>query len=148
MSGRVSFVISWTLSRDSALKGKCLNLNFLGADFKNNQTTQQLNNYIWTNKKEIKFCVCLPIGPNRIVYFFSCLIVFKIRSLKFYISIFTCSNFNWQLFVQTVYVKKSLSLYIFPPSWRSNTHITGRTPISIWCVIRAVDNVWSYRYKY
>ena len=36
----------------------------LGADFKNNQTTKQLNNLIWTNRKQGKFCFHLPIGPN------------------------------------------------------------------------------------
>ena len=45
---------------------------------------------------------------------------------------------------------------IFPPSWmssaaapkeRSNNHFTGRTPISIWCGVRAVENVCSFRYK-
>ena len=46
-----------------------------GVDFKNNQTTKQLNNSIWTNRKQVKFCFHLHIGPNKI-----CLIVFKIRS--------------------------------------------------------------------
>ena len=50
-----------------------------GADFKNNQTTKQVNNSIWTNRKQVKFCFYLPIGPNK-----NCLIVllfdFKIRS--------------------------------------------------------------------
>ena len=45
----------------------------LGADFKNNHTTKQLNNFIWTNRKvELKLYM-LPIGPNRFVLF-SCLI--------------------------------------------------------------------------
>ena len=48
----------------------------LGAEFKNNQTTKQLNNFIWTNRNQVKFCFYLPIGPNRIVQLFSCLIVF------------------------------------------------------------------------
>ena len=51
-----------------------------GADFKNNQTTKQLNNFIWANRKvELKLNL-LPIGPNRFVLLFSCLVVFKIRS--------------------------------------------------------------------
>ena len=51
-----------------------------GADFKNNQTTKHLNNFIWANRKvELKLNL-LPIGPNRFVKFFSCLVVFKIRS--------------------------------------------------------------------
>ena len=48
----------------------------LGADFKNNQKVKQLNNFIWTNRKQVKFCFYLPIGQNRIVQLFSCLIVF------------------------------------------------------------------------
>ena len=47
----------------------------LGADFKNNQTTKQVNNSIWTNKKQVKFCFYLPIGPNKnclIVLLFDC----------------------------------------------------------------------------
>ena len=28
---------------------------------------KQLNNYIWSNRKQVKFCFCLPIGPNIIV---------------------------------------------------------------------------------
>ena len=39
-------------------------LYILGADFKNNQTTKQLNSYIWTNRKQVKFCLYLPIGQN------------------------------------------------------------------------------------
>ena len=42
----------------------------LGADFKNNQTTKQVNNSIWTNRKQVKFCFYLPIGPNK-----NCLLV-------------------------------------------------------------------------
>ena len=42
----------------------------LGADFKNNQTTKQLNNSIWTNRKQVKFCFYLLIGPNK-----NCLVV-------------------------------------------------------------------------
>ena len=37
----------------------------LRADFKNNQTTKQVNNYIWTNRKQVKFCFYLPIGPDK-----------------------------------------------------------------------------------
>ena len=47
----------------------------LRADFKNNQTTKQPNNYIWTNRKQVKFCFCLPIGPNKnclVVLLFDC----------------------------------------------------------------------------
>ena len=40
---------------------------FLGADFKNNQPTKQLTNFIWTNRKQVKCCFYLPIGPIRIV---------------------------------------------------------------------------------
>ena len=54
-------------------------LTFQRADLKNNQTTKQSNNIIWTNRKQEKFCFYLPIGPNKIVQLFSCLIVFKIR---------------------------------------------------------------------
>ena len=39
----------------------------LGADFKNNQTTKQLNNLIWTNRKVETKLYLLPIGPNQIV---------------------------------------------------------------------------------
>ena len=53
----------------------------LGADFKNNQTNKQLNKFIWTNRKQIKFCFYLPIGLKRFVKLFSCLIVLIIRSL-------------------------------------------------------------------
>ena len=47
----------------------------LRADFKNNQTTKQVNNYIWTNRKQVKFCFYLPIGPNEnclLVLLFDC----------------------------------------------------------------------------
>ena len=37
------------------------------ADFINNQTTKQLNNYIWTNRKVETKLYLLPIGPYRIV---------------------------------------------------------------------------------
>ena len=47
----------------------------LGADFKNNQSTKQLNNFIWTNMKQVKFCFYLLIGPNKIVQLFNCLVV-------------------------------------------------------------------------
>ena len=50
----------------------------LGADFKNNQTI-----FIWTNRKVESKLYLLPIGPDRIVYLFGCLIVFKIRSQDF-----------------------------------------------------------------
>ena len=41
----------------------------LGADFKNNQKTKQLNNFIWTNRNVETKLYLLPIaiGPNRIV---------------------------------------------------------------------------------
>ena len=52
----------------------------LGADFKNNQTTKQVNKSIQTNRKLETKLYLLPIGP--IVYLLSCLIVFKIRSLE------------------------------------------------------------------
>ena len=39
----------------------------LGADFKNNQTTKQLNNSIWANRKVETKLYLLPIGPIRIV---------------------------------------------------------------------------------
>ena len=39
----------------------------LEADFKNNQTIKQLNNFIWTNMKQVKFCLYLSIGLNKIV---------------------------------------------------------------------------------
>ena len=47
-----------------------------GADFQNNQTTKQLNSFIWTNGKVETKLYLLPIGPNKIVQLFSCLIVF------------------------------------------------------------------------
>ena len=40
---------------------------FLGADFKNTQTTKQLNKLIWTNRKVESKLYLLPIGPNRFV---------------------------------------------------------------------------------
>ena len=39
----------------------------LGADFKNNHTTKQLNNFIWTNRKQLQFCFYLSIGLNKII---------------------------------------------------------------------------------
>ena len=57
---------------------------YLGADFKNNQTTKQVNN-LYLDQQE---------GPDIIVYLFGCLIVFKIRSLDvffIYISIYLSS---------------------------------------------------------
>ena len=48
---------------------------YLRADFKNNQTTKQVNNYILTNRKQVKFCFYLPIGPNKnclLVLLFDC----------------------------------------------------------------------------
>ena len=38
----------------------------LGADYKNNETTKQLNNF-WTNRKVETKLYLLPIGPDRIV---------------------------------------------------------------------------------
>ena len=38
-------------------------------NFKNNQTTKQLNNFIWTNRKQVKFCFYLAIGLQLIVNF-------------------------------------------------------------------------------
>ena len=43
----------------------------LGADFKNDQTTKQLNNSIWTNSEQVKYCFYLPIGPKKL---FNCLV--------------------------------------------------------------------------
>ena len=40
----------------------------LGVDFKNNQTTKQLHNFVWTNRKQVKFCVYLPIRLNKTVF--------------------------------------------------------------------------------
>ena len=42
-------------------------LDLLEADFKNNQTTKQLNKFIWTNRKQVKFCFYLPIGLRKFV---------------------------------------------------------------------------------
>ena len=53
----------------------------LGADFKNNQTTKKLNNFILTNRKVETKLYLFPIGSNKILLLFSCVIVFKIRSL-------------------------------------------------------------------
>ena len=42
---------------------------------KTNKTTKQVNNSIWTNRKQVKFCFYLPIGPNKnclIVWLFGC----------------------------------------------------------------------------
>ena len=36
--------------------------------------------FIWTNRKVETKLYLFPIGPDRIVYLFGCLIVFKIRS--------------------------------------------------------------------
>ena len=44
----------------------CIDL-CLGADFRNNQTTKQLNNFIWTNRKVETKLYLLPIGPNKII---------------------------------------------------------------------------------
>ena len=52
-----------------------INWKRAGADFKNNQTTKQVNNSIWTNRKQVKFCFYLPIGPNKnclLVLLFDC----------------------------------------------------------------------------
>ena len=38
----------------------------LWADFKNNQTTKQLNIFILTNRKEETKLYLVPIGPNKI----------------------------------------------------------------------------------
>ena len=61
----------------------------LGADFKNNQTTKQLNNFYLDQKEGRTKLYLLPIGPDRIVYLFGCLIVFKIRSLVTFYPRFT-----------------------------------------------------------
>jgi hypothetical protein len=48
------------------------------------KTIKQQNNetiFIWTNRKVETKLYLLPIGPDRIVYLFGCLVVFKIRSL-------------------------------------------------------------------
>ena len=39
----------------------------LGSDFKNNQSTKQLSNLIWDNRKVETKLYLLPIGPNKIV---------------------------------------------------------------------------------
>ena len=44
----------------------------LGADFKNNQTTKRLNNYIWTNRKQVNFCFCFLLAQIEL---FNCLVV-------------------------------------------------------------------------
>ena len=46
--------------------------DFLGADCKNSQTTKQLNNFIWTNRKVETKLHLLHIGPNKK---FNCLVV-------------------------------------------------------------------------
>ena len=53
--------------------------------------------YFPTIRKQVKFCFCLPIGLNKIVYIilFSFL-VFKIRSLSIYIPFqYGCNNCIW-----------------------------------------------------
>ena len=45
-------------------------------------TIKQLNNYIWTYRKQVKFCFYLPIGPNKIFNCLVLLIVSQIRSLS------------------------------------------------------------------
>ena len=68
----------WFNSRKNANIGENLYWIQQGADFKNNQTTKQVNNYIWTNRKQVKFCFYLPIGPNKnclLVYLFTCFVV-------------------------------------------------------------------------
>ena len=48
----------------------------LGSGFKKHQATKQFNT-IWDNRKVEKKLYLLPFGPNKIVYLFSCLIIFK-----------------------------------------------------------------------
>ena len=57
-----------------------------GEDFKNNQTTKQLNKFIQTNRKVETKPYLLPIGPNFFLQLCSCLIVFKIPSLSVIVS--------------------------------------------------------------
>ena len=42
-------------------------IQHLGADFKNNQTTIIIKQFIWTNREVETKLYLLPIGPNRIV---------------------------------------------------------------------------------
>ena len=60
---------------------KRIALKVQGADFKNNQKQNNYTIFIWTNRKVETKLHLLPIGPDRIVFLFDCLIVFKIRSL-------------------------------------------------------------------
>jgi len=53
-----------------------------GTDFKSKQTTKQLNNFIWTNRKVETKLYLLPIGPNEFVWLFRFLVVLRIRSLN------------------------------------------------------------------
>ena len=41
-----------------------------GAHFKNIKQLKNEKNFIWTDRKQVKFCFHLPIGPNRIVRLF------------------------------------------------------------------------------
>ena len=45
----------------------CFPIDDLGTDFKNNQTTKQSNNFIWTNRNVETKLYLLSIGPNNIV---------------------------------------------------------------------------------
>ena len=44
-----------------------IQFKLLGADFKNKETTKQLNNFIWTNRKVKPKLYLLPIGSNKVV---------------------------------------------------------------------------------
>jgi len=55
---------------DDYSKGQVGMFFVLRAYFKNNQTTKQVNNSIWTNRKQVKFCFYLPIGPNTVYCLF------------------------------------------------------------------------------
>ena len=59
---------AFTIKRELSFSRLLINVRIFnpqGADFKNNQTTKQVNNSIWTNRKQVKFCFYLPIGPNK-----------------------------------------------------------------------------------
>ena len=63
--------VNWpTLLGGNKLRSLYIYPHLLGADFKNNQRTKQVNDSIWTNRKQVKICFYLPIGPNK-----NCLIV-------------------------------------------------------------------------
>ena len=57
-------------------------LIFRGADLKNNQTTKQLNNSIWANRKVETKLYLLPIGPKKLFVFFPLPVLSAVSTTK------------------------------------------------------------------